>query len=117
MRLNRITSDIIASIMLLAVFAALFTGVFHEASHESNSMCANFSTDCLISSADEGEHCHSHHQTCSSLSCTQGSVFITESIYRWQNFASIELFVLFSCKFALPIILTRFFKPPIATAC
>jgi len=101
----------LASLLLLAVFAVLTQGVLHEVFHDSEH--ENFgSTAKIAGEAGHSNECHSQHQSCSSLSCTHGALFLAESAFCWNALRQIELLKFSEDVFQLPIISANLFRPP-----
>jgi len=105
------TKKAFAFMLLIAVFAVLLQGVIHEICHELHD-CSH-QNSAMYSSTDHSDECHSQHQTCSSLSCSHGSLFIAETNFRWQTDQLAELLKFPDDVYRLPIIASNFFKPPI----
>jgi hypothetical protein len=101
----------LSAILLIALAAVLFQGVLHEAGHESDHACCS-SVEVAITTPEQADDCHSEHQTCSSLYCSHGALFLAESAFCWQTFGQIELLKFTNDVQRLPIIPTTFFKPP-----
>ncbi|OGK08858.1 MAG: hypothetical protein A2W80_06390 [Candidatus Riflebacteria bacterium GWC2_50_8] len=65
-----------------------------------------------ITAQEHADDCHSEHQSCSSLSCSHGTLFLAESAFCWRTFGQIELLKFSNTSHRLPIIAASFFKPP-----
>jgi len=104
----------LATILLLAVFAVLVQGVLHEVGHDSDHEGCTTTAE-AITAQGHSDHCHSEHQSCSSLSCTHGTLFLAESAFCWQTDGQNELLEFPDDVYRLPIIAANFFKPPRAS--
>ncbi|PKL46469.1 MAG: hypothetical protein CVV42_16330 [Candidatus Riflebacteria bacterium HGW-Riflebacteria-2] len=108
---SKALKNALATLLLLTVFAVLIQGILHEAWQESDHACCS-SADMAITSPEQADDCHSEHQSCSSLSCSHGTLFLAESAFCWQTFGQIELLKFTNTSQRLPIIAANFFKPP-----
>lgn len=112
MPLSKALRKALASLLLLAVFAVLMQGVLHECFHEREHHAPVTDSPLTIISSEHGEGCHSHHQSCSSLSCAFGALFLAGSEFCWQTFNQVESFQFPRDDFNPSIIAVNFFKPP-----
>lgn len=112
MNFSSYSRKLLAAMLLFTAFAALVLGVLHEL--ESGCFLVN-SADAIMS-AEHDESCHSHHQSCSSLSCSHGMLFIAGTDFCWQTFNLVEKFSFCAENIRKPIVCVDFFKPPITAA-
>jgi len=108
---SKALKNLLATLLLLTVFAVLAQGVLHEAYHDSDHGCCD-SNDTAIIAAGHSDDCHSEHHACSSLSCAHGTLFLAESAFCWNAFEAIELLKFPDDIFRLPVISTNLFRPP-----
>ena len=102
----------LGALLLMAVFAVLLQGILHEVLHDSEPECCSLLFDETIVTSEHDDECHAHHKTCSSLSCSQGALFLAGAAFCWQNFGQVEPFAFAVDNFRLPIIAANFFIPP-----
>lgn len=112
MALSGYCKKLVTVILLFTAFTALFLGVLHELESDC---CQENSVDSIMV-ADHADGCHSHHQSCSSLSCSHGTLFIAGTDFCWQIFNLVEKFSFGAEIICKPIVCVDFFKPPITAA-
>jgi len=107
---------VFASLLLVIAVATLLQCVGHEIFHGADNLHSHAEAEAFACGCHT-EDCHSDHHACSSLSCSQGTSFISTAGLNFLHIARIEFFRPDRSTFALPLVSEDFFKPPIDPAC